>query len=98
MTEIDIINGTGIAIVSSYLTVAIVSETTPKINKYGEEEYSLAGYILLASATLIKLPIKLFLEINEKVEEDVREMKSVEDVPEVTKSVSEKANDHELIV
>ena len=52
-----------VATVSSYLTLAMVAETEPTVNEYGEEEYSIKGYLLLAGAFVIKWGIKKVMQI-----------------------------------
>lgn len=77
MSDVDIITIGGVAFLSSYLTLAVVGISEPTTNKYGEEEYTIPGYCLMAAATLIKWSIRITLvlfgggkaEIVEKVAE-----------------------------
>lgn len=58
MTDFDWISATGVAMASGYLTLFFVAETQPEINEYGEEEYSIPGYLFLAGAFVIKWSVK----------------------------------------
>lgn len=51
--------------VSSYLMMAVITETQPIINEDGEEECSVPAYILLAGAFVIKWAVKKVIKIIE---------------------------------
>ncbi len=45
------------------VTISIVADTRPYVNEYGEEDYTLSGYLLLSAAHLIKWPFKKLFEL-----------------------------------
>lgn len=63
MMDFDWITAGAVICFSSYATMLIVAETQPEINEYGEEEYTIPGYLLLAGAFVIKWTIKTAAKI-----------------------------------
>lgn len=90
MMNFDWIGATGIAVISSYVTLAIVAETQPIIDEDGYEDYTIPGYLLLAGAFVIKWSVKTTLRLigYNKKREIVRP--SVED--------DEESSEYELVV
>lgn len=54
MTDLNLFAVGTAAFVGSWITLAAVAETTPIVNDEGQEEYSVKGYMILASYAAVR--------------------------------------------